>query len=148
MFDEILKAMKKLDGFQESVEIPCDDDRHLDRLCPVNDCDSRFKVFADDWRDKVPDDTAWCPSCGRTDDPSDFITEEQRKYLTSIAGYHAQQAIYDGLKASERRHKRQPRRPGSGLLTVTTEVKVEGSAPRRFPAGDFTSGPGFPRARP
>jgi hypothetical protein len=131
MFDEVLKAIKKLDGFQESVAIPCDDDGHLDRLCPADDCDSRFKVFGDDWRDRVPDETAWCPSCGRSDDPSDFLTDEQRNYLTSIAGYRAQQAMYEGLKASERSPRRQRRRGGGGMFSMTTEVKVRGPAPTR-----------------
>lgn len=131
MFDELLKAIKKLDGMQESVAIPCDDHGHLDRLCPADDCGSRFKVFADDWRDKVPDESAWCPSCGRPKEPSEFITDEQRKYLTSIAGYRAQEAIYQGLKASERSHNRRQTRHRGGMFSVTTKVKVEGPPPKR-----------------
>lgn len=49
MFDELFKALKKLDGRTVSVELPADDEGFLDRCCPEADCRSRFKVLSTDW---------------------------------------------------------------------------------------------------
>ena len=45
------------------IDIQLDDKGYLDRRCPGDSCESEFKVFFDDWTDKVLDERVYCPIC-------------------------------------------------------------------------------------
>lgn len=130
MFDGVIKALKKLeDGLTIKVEIPCDSDRYLDRLCSGTDCGVRFKAMEEDWQNKESD-KAWCPLCGRSADPSEYVTNEQVEYMHTVGGFEAQKLIHEGLKTSAKTYNRaEQRRRKSGPISVTTEISVNSQPP-------------------
>lgn len=130
MFDGVIKALKKLaDGLEVKVEIPFDSDGYLDRLCPAPDCGMRFKALEEDWQEKDSDE-AWCPLCGRSAEPSEYVTKEQVEYMHSVGGFEAQKLIHQGLKASAKEHNRAERkRRKRGPISVTTEISVNSQPP-------------------
>lgn len=63
MFDELIRELRRLEGkHQVSVPMSADPEGYFDRECPSPECQSQFKVHEDDWRDKVRDEEAFCPS--------------------------------------------------------------------------------------
>lgn len=86
MFDDIIGGLERIPEQQTiSVTVPVDDDGYYDRECPAEECGSAFKVLFTDWRDKVPDERAFCAICGEDADPGDFNTDEQDRYIQEQA---------------------------------------------------------------
>lgn len=89
MFDDLLRRMSRIPSQQSiTVDMEVDDDGHYDRGCPAPECGAAFKVLFDDWRDKVPDERAWCAICGEIADPSDFNTPAQQAQIEAAALHH------------------------------------------------------------
>jgi hypothetical protein len=94
MFDDLLREVRKLDQRQTiPIQMPLDEDRYLDRICPSTECATEFKVLFDDWRDKVPDAEAWCAICGYSSEPSTFNTTDQNEYIKAHALRHFQSQL-------------------------------------------------------
>lgn len=65
MFDDLLRQLQRIPKFQLlPISLQLDDERHLDRRCPAEECGAAFKVLVEDWREKVPNDQAWCAIAG------------------------------------------------------------------------------------
>jgi len=61
VFDDLLRQLQSIPEQQLiSVEVPLDDDGYFDRRCPADECGATFKVQFQDWKDKVPNERAWC----------------------------------------------------------------------------------------
>lgn len=89
MFDDLLRQLGAIPEQQLiSVEVPLDDDGYFDRRCPADECGAAFKVQFQDWKDKVPDERAWCAICGEAAEPSDFNTPDQQRYFAEQAKAH------------------------------------------------------------
>ncbi len=50
MFEDLIKTLGSLDGRSVSVEIHADEKGYLDKQCPAANCEFRFKVNEDDWK--------------------------------------------------------------------------------------------------
>lgn len=89
MFDDLLRQIARIPKQQTvPISIALDDDRYFDRRCPAPERGSAFKVLFEDWRDKMPDEQAWCAICGEVAEPSDFNTLEQAAQIKAQAISH------------------------------------------------------------
>jgi hypothetical protein len=92
MFDDIIRGLQKI---TEQQTISLDDDGYYDRECPAEECRSAFKVLFVDWREKVPDERAFCAICGEDREPSDFNTSEQTRWIKEQAIAHLRGQLDD-----------------------------------------------------
>jgi len=115
------------------IELSLDDERYLDRACPNPECGAAFKVLFDDWRDKVPDNRAYCPICGFMAQASEWNTPEQQEQIKNAALRYLHNRLDEALTRGARAFNRsQPRgglirmslsyRPGRLPLVVTAEA--------------------------
>jgi len=94
MFDEVQRQLRRLErGTSVPVSLPLDAEGFLDRRCPWSECGFTFKVPSDDWREKVPDDIAYCAFCRHEAAPADFTTPEQLAHAKSVALKQVQRSI-------------------------------------------------------
>lgn len=123
VFDEFTRELRglKLDqGVQIPIDMPLDDNGYFDRECPHSECGASFKVLFDDWRDKVPGAAAFCPKCGVRDDPTQFNTEPQSRYIQEVATAYATEQLNQAFKRAARRTK--PKKLSAGLFDVQMSV--------------------------
>src|ERR1019366_5996300 len=115
MFDDIIHGLQQIPEQQTiSVSVPVDDDGYYDRECPAEECRSAFKVLFVDWREKVPDERAFCAICGEDREPSAFTTIEQTRWIKE-AGDHSSAGPTrrhvpprDAAQATGRLHRDEP----------------------------------------
>lgn len=122
MFDHTQRLLRQWgDSVSVSIPMPLDDDGYLDRKCSSSRCNSGFKVMMDDWKEKVPDEAACCPICGRKSDPSAFNTKQQDKYVQD----YAFGSISDQLDAAMRRDAESFNRsqPRGGFIKMSMSYK-------------------------
>ena len=90
MFDDLMRAIKRLEKpVRVPIELALDSEGYFDRACPHVECGVAFKVFFDDWRAKVPDESAHCPICGMSAVATEWNTPEQIRQIRSAALRHA-----------------------------------------------------------
>ncbi len=122
MFDDLIRALEELEaGVALSVPFQIDDDGYFDRQCPWSECGFTFKVLFEDWRDKVPDEWAYCPFCRHRAEPTEFNTPEQIEYMKQLAYNEVLQRFDQGLRASAESFNHQPQR---GFVTLRLEVST------------------------
>jgi hypothetical protein len=122
MFDKLLRELKKLErGVTVTVSLEPDADGFLDRRCPAEQCSSDFKVLDEHWREKVPDERAWCPFCGGQNSPNDFTTQAQEDYAKRAAYAHVEKVLHRGLKETAQDFNR--RQPRNSFLTMRMDVR-------------------------
>jgi len=54
-----------------------DEKGYFDRQCPNENCRQIFKVYVEDWKEKISDEEVHCPMCGHIDSADKWHTEEQ-----------------------------------------------------------------------
>ena len=65
MFEETLRTLDQLSkGMTYKMDVLPDEDGYYDKECPNEDCMSKFKVNAEDWKNLFSDDAVHCPFCG------------------------------------------------------------------------------------
>ena len=98
-----MKHLRRL-GNRISVCIPADEYNFVGRECPSPDCSGYFKiVFGTGLEGEgLPCN---CPYCGHTAGHDEFWTQEQAKYVKSVALQKLIEAIRKDLKALEFDHK-------------------------------------------
>ena len=115
VFDDLIRQLKRMERPQQvPISMHLDDDRYLDRRCPAEECGSAFKVLFDDWRDKVPDERAWCAICGEVAEPPSFNTPDQSRQIRTAAVAHVQRQLDDAMKRA-----RKPTVGAGGLVTMS-----------------------------
>lgn len=131
MFDDVLRELRRLEqGITISIELPLDDDGYLDRKCPSEVCAHEFKVLFDDWRDKVPDERAFCPFCGHEDDPQDWNNAEQQEYIEKKGIQHLSGILDKAFESDARRFNRQQRmRPRGEVIDISMSMQYKPDAP-------------------
>jgi hypothetical protein len=128
VFDDILRGLSRIPEQQEiSVDVVLDDDGYYDRTCPAPECGNLFKVLFQDWRDKVPDELAFCAICGEEAEPSDFNSEEQQEYFNAQALAHITGQLDDAFRRAT------PRRASHGFIEMTLTYQP-GARPIVVPA--------------
>jgi hypothetical protein len=128
MFDELIRTLKKYEqGVSVPISIPLDDDRFFDRRCPWDECQFEFKVLFEDWKEKVPDDVAFCLFCGHSDSPQNFNTITQQEYIRASALAHLRREVYRATRLDADRFNAKSR-PTGGLIRLS--MRMEASTPR------------------
>lgn len=118
MFEHTIRRLQGLsNGVKVPLLVPLDDDGYWDRLCPGPNCGVEFKVFFTDWKDKVSEETAFCPVCRRSASPSDFNTPAQNEYIRKKALSHVQQSVNEAFQKTVRSQR--PARGGLISLSLT-----------------------------
>ena len=65
------------------ITLISDEKGYYDRECPS--CDFIFKVYLEDWKNKVKDDEVHCPRCGHISTSDKWYTKEQILAMKEIA---------------------------------------------------------------
>lgn len=118
MFDDIIRGLQQIPEQQTiSVSVPVDDDGYYDRECPAEGRRSAFKVLFVDWREKVPDERAFCPICGEDREPSDFNTSEQTRWIEEQAIAHLRGQLDDVLRQAT------PRKQKAGFIDMSLSYR-------------------------
>lgn len=55
-------------------------------------------MLSTDWREKVPDEQAWCAICGEQADPQDFNTSDQERQIRDQGIAHLTGQLDDAFK--------------------------------------------------
>jgi uncharacterized Zn finger protein (UPF0148 family) len=114
VFDDIIRGLEGIPEQQTiSVSVPVDDDGYYDRECPAEACGSAFKVLFTDWREKVPDERAFCAICGEDREPSEFNTDEQDRWIREQAVAHLQGQLQDVFRQAT------PRKQTTGFIEMS-----------------------------
>ncbi|MBI2842125.1 MAG: hypothetical protein HYX78_01865 [Armatimonadetes bacterium] len=122
MFDQTQRLLRQWgDSVSAPIPMPLDDDGYLDRKCPSSRCKSEFKVMMDDWKEKVPEEEAYCPICGRKSDPSAFNTKQQNKYIRDYAFRYISDQLGEALRRDTQSFNRS--QPRGGFITMSMSYK-------------------------
>lgn len=121
MFEHLLRELNSLSGTGISVSIPADADGYLDRECPNELCLFGFKVECEDWRDKVTEDSAFCPMCRHQAPKRSWFTTEQIEFLQESAKAHLDRRLGEAMRA-DARAVNAAQRPGQ-FITMRVTVK-------------------------
>lgn len=120
MFDDLIKAMEKLDGASISIDIETDEKGYIDKQCPVEECEFLFKVYGDDWTNICKDEAIWCPQC-RHEAPSDqWFTLEQVEHSKKEAEAVLKGTIHNAMISDARKFNR--KQPKGGFVTMSLKV--------------------------
>ncbi len=79
------------------VEITSDEKGYFDRQCPNEKCEYVFKIFMEDWEEKVSDEEVFCPMCGHTAPSDRWFTQEQLDAITEIAASFVESYVSNEL---------------------------------------------------
>ena len=86
MFKNTIKELNKLHkGGDESIPYNFDKEGYLDRECQNEECYYNFKIYKDDWEEKISEYKVHCPKCGHTATSDCWDTEEQIEAAGDIA---------------------------------------------------------------
>jgi len=108
MFEDLIRELKQLEQpARIAVDMQLDDEGYFDRACPNDECGAAFKVRFDDWREKVPDDAAYCPICGVSAAPTEWNTPDQLEQIKSVAMRHVHGQLNQAMSRSARRQRPQ-----------------------------------------
>jgi len=121
MFDELLRELKRMDGTHTvSVPIHADAEGYFDKECPNDECQSGFKIFAEDWRNIVRDEEMFCPFCRHGAPADQWHTTEQVEAAKQAAIAQFQGRINKAMSQdADHWNRRQPR---DSFLKITMKV--------------------------
>ncbi|RJE47912.1 hypothetical protein A7K50_01325 [Dehalobacter sp. MCB1] len=74
-----------------------DEKGYLDRECPNENCLFAFKVYMDDWKEKISDEEVHCPMCGHVDTSDKWWTQKQLEDMRRITQSFAMEYIHEEL---------------------------------------------------
>jgi uncharacterized Zn finger protein (UPF0148 family) len=122
MFDNVIRELKDLEkGVRIDIKMPIDDEGYLDRKCSHRECQQEFKVLMADWKEKVPDEKAYCPICGHSDKSGEWNTSEQQKYIADYAKNYLRNRLNKAFSSSAQKFNQSQRR--NGWITMKMEYK-------------------------
>lgn len=124
MFDNLLRELRKIDksrgGASVPIQMTLDTEGFFDRQCPSANCLSAFKVFFEDWRDKVSDERVFCPICRGEAKAAEWNTPEQIAQIKQVCFGHLQGIVNDAMERDIREFNH---RPQSGFITLSLSFK-------------------------
>jgi predicted RNA-binding Zn-ribbon protein involved in translation (DUF1610 family) len=83
MFKNLMSELKNLKSV--SVPIEADPKGYIDKQCPSQECEFRFKVNKEDWGNLFHDEAVWCPQCKHEAPANQWFTKEQASHATKEA---------------------------------------------------------------
>jgi len=100
-----------------TVPLPSDEEGMVGRQCPHEDCKKYFKVRTEEF-DAFTDNKFYCPYCGITAHPGNFLTQNQLEYARSVAAKQFVRPLLDKLKSLEREPDR------NAFLSIGVKVDI------------------------
>lgn len=91
-FKKLETELQSLSG--KTISIIPDANGMIDRQCPKDDCQSHFKVSAEDWKILFKDEEVFCPFCRNNSKSSDYMPIGQRQEIKN----NLQRAINNTIK--------------------------------------------------
>lgn len=121
MFKETIRTLHQLEG-QTQISVPISDDEegYFDRECPSEECLFQFKIFGEDWKEKVRDEEVFCPNCGHTADSGKWWTQEQIEHAREAALAQIKASISGALRRDAALWNR--RQPRNSFISMTMKV--------------------------
>lgn len=124
MFENTLRTLRQLNGTHTyTMHIEADKDGNFDKECPNPDCMSKFKVNANDWKDKFSDETVFCPFCGYKAPAKSWWTTEQVEQAKRQAIDNVKAQINMAIKRDTEEFNRHTLKKGF----ITMSMKFSGS---------------------
>jgi uncharacterized Zn finger protein (UPF0148 family) len=121
MFEDLIRELKRMEKpTRIAIDVGLDDERYFDRACPSPECGVAFKVFFEDWRDLVPDESVHCPICGVSEPSTEWNTPDQVEQIRSVALRHVHGQLNNALSRGVRGANRTQ---SSGLISMTWSYK-------------------------
>ncbi len=120
MFENVLRQLEQLNGQTITGGIETDEKGYIDKQCPAEECEFRFKVNEKDWRDNFQDDAVWCPMCGHSAPAKNWFTIEQAEHIRGEALRVVQGQINSALRADAQQFNR--RQPGNSFIKMSMSV--------------------------
>lgn len=119
--------MKALEEMNETttytMDLEIDEDGYLDKECPNPECLSKFKVYAEDWKEKFSDEEVYCPFCGNAAPADSWWTTEQIEQAKEQAIDSVKAKINQAIKKDTEDFNRHSNKKGF----ITMGMKVSGS---------------------
>jgi hypothetical protein len=129
MFEHLINEMEKLGTTHAfSIQVTLDDKGYYDRVCPGAQCGGEFKVFFDDWRDKVRDEDVFCPFCRHVAVSTEWNTPAQERQIQEAAQAEAARLFGAAMKRGVERTGTV--RMGGGMFPMSISLKYN---PGRIP---------------
>jgi len=129
MFEDTIRALRRLEGQATvSVSISDDEEGYFDRECPSEECLYQFKIFREDWKEKVRGEEVFCPFCGYAADADKWWTQQQVEHAKQAALAQIKSAFGSALKRDAARWNRQ--QPRNSFISMTMKVD---SRPQHVP---------------
>lgn len=88
------------------IEIIADEKGYLDRECPHEECEFVFKIYIEDWKNKVSDEIVYCPRCGHIAPSDQWWTKQQLEDIKEIAIQWAMSQVQQTIQKSFRKMSR------------------------------------------
>jgi uncharacterized Zn finger protein (UPF0148 family) len=130
MFDELIREVEKLGKTHTfSISVSLDDKGYYDRVCPNEKCTGAFKVFFEDWKDKVRDEEVFCPFCRHAAPSDEWHSSEQVEHLQEAAQAEAARLFQTAIKKGVDRSR--PMKFGGGLISMSMSLSY---TPGRIPS--------------
>ena len=128
VFDEFARALDRFPTTMiMTIWLPVDEKGYLDRRCPHQECGVFFKVMDDDWKNHVPDETAYCPKCGTKAEPEGFNTPAQNAYIEQRAREYVSKKLNQAFTRATRRTR--PLSISSGFFDITMNLSFQPTPP-------------------
>ena len=131
MFDNLLRELQRLDRTSVSVTIEADEEGHLDKECPADNCKFVFKVYEEDWANLFKDEAVYCPMCGHVADADSWWTTEQLEYAKEQALEQVDSRIGRALDTDARNFNRQ--QPRDSFIKMSMSVNGFNRHPLMLP---------------
>ncbi|HAS8600447.1 TPA: hypothetical protein I7783_20985 [Vibrio vulnificus] len=124
MFENLIKEMEKLNSV--SVPIETDSKGYVDKQCPSESCEFKFKVNQEDWKNIFKDEAVWCPLCKHEATSDQWFTKEQVQHAHSEAKSVLEGVIHNAMKKDASKFNR--RQNNKGFISMS--LKVSGGTKR------------------
>lgn len=131
MFDDLIREMKKMGRESVRISVDTDSDGYLDRECPNEECEFKFKVIVEDWGEDFQGQEMYCPLCGTLGPVDHFWTKEHLDQAREQATQYFSRRLGRALARDARSFN--ARQPRGGLISMSLEYKGPTQVPALVP---------------
>lgn len=121
------------DEFSLSIQLPKDEDGMIGRECPSNTCSPAYFKVKTGTGITEGYNLAYCPYCRNSDEPRNFTTKEQVRYVKDITLREAHKGISDMFEEALGLGPSRRKKIGGGFLSVELQYKPGHSKSVRRP---------------
>ncbi len=121
MFDNAIRAVKKLEAEGITVKHSSDEEGYFDRRCPNDECGFLFKILESDYVKFDVDTKLICPNCGHKEHQNVWMTEDQNGFALGMAGLHVSHVLGEAHRKDAREFNMRWTR--KNIIQMKMEVK-------------------------